>query len=635
MPLLKQKDRPYEVLVPHLGEDTFVFMTMEGSEYVSNTYSFRLTMATEDSSIVDEDLLRKPVVVTLRRQDKPPRILHGIIQKTKLLGFDNQEAVVYYWEATFVPWLWFLTLESDCRHFQNMTAVDIIKKVFEEHGFRDFTFKVQGNLPKREFTVQYRESSFNFISRLLEEEGIFYWFEHTEQKHQLILTNQNSATQNCPHVHKLPYGKGTLSGNAGGIVDHLEQNVSVITGKLSYQDFNFEMSGVSLFSTTKGKQLSEVYDYPGNFKTKAEGERYTKLRLEEQEARLRTIHAHTIETVLIPGYRFEVTDHFDSQANTSYIVLGLAFKCRQNVQGTEAGDSGTTASFDFSALPFKVPYRPPKLHPKPMIHGVQTAIVAGPKGNEIYCDKYGRVKVHFHWDRLGKRDENSSYWIRISNAWSGGQWGQISIPRIGQEVIVSFLEGDPDRPLITGRVYNDLQMPPYTLPDNQTQSGIKSRSTPKGSSDQFNEFRFEDKKDSEQIYLHAQKDFDEYIENKHTITVRDSDQIILLNKGNQSTTIEKGNRSIEVSKGNTSNKMNMGDHSLECSAGKIKEKAAQEIKMECGGSSITLTPTGIELKIGASKITMGVINVEISAAAAKISTGPATVEATAPIIKLN
>ncbi|WP_051670754.1 type VI secretion system Vgr family protein [Bryobacter aggregatus] len=632
---LKQQDRPYEVLVPHLGKDKFVLMSLDGSEYVSHTYSFRITMATEDKSIDDEDLLRKPILVTLRRQSTPARVIHGIIQKTKLLGQDNEQTPVYYWEATFVPWLWFLTLESDCRHFQNMDAVEIIKKVFSEHGYSDFTFKVQAKLPKREFTVQYRESSFNFISRLLEEEGIFYWFEHSESKHNLILTDQNSATRNCPHEYKFPYAKGTLSGAAGGVLDHLEQDVEIYTGKMTFQDFNFEKSSVDLTASTKGKVKAEIYDYPGLYNNKADGERYAKLRLEEQEARLRIIQAHTITTLLMPGYRFEVENHFDAKANTSYIVLGLSFSCRQNIVGNEAGDDGSTASFNVSAIPYKVAYRPPRRHPKPMIHGIQTAIVCGPKGNEIYCDKYGRVKVQFHWDRLGKRDENSSFWIRSSNAWSGGQWGQISIPRIGQEVIVSFLEGDPDRPIITGRVYNDQQMPPYGLPDNQTQSGIKSRSTPKGGSDDFNEFRFEDKKGSEQIYLHAQKDFDEYIENKHTITVRDSDQITLLNKGNQKTTVETGNRDITVSKGNSSNVISMGNHKLECSAGKISEKAAQEIKMECGASSITLTPTKIELKIGASTITMQPTMIDLKAAAASTSMGPATMSLTAPMIKIN
>ncbi len=592
---LKQEERPYEVLVPHLGKDKFVFMNIEGSEYVSRPFQFNLVMATEDKSINDEDLLRKPVVVEIRRENGPSRFIHGMIQKTKLIGVEEQLKPIYYWRATLVPWLWFLNLESDCRHFQNMTAVEIINKVFDEMGLGQYTFKITGSLPKREFTVQYRESTFNFVSRLLEEEGIFYWFEHTKDKHQLILANSNSATQNCPVEHKLPYGKGTLAGAAGGVVDHLEQDVSVHTGKITFQDFDFEKSNVSLLASTKGRQQAEIYEYPGLYKTKADGDRYAKLRLEEEEARLRVIQSHTISTTLIPGYRFEVENHFDPKANTSYIILGVSFSCRQNVQGGEAGDGGTAASFNFTAIPFKVPYRPPRVHQKPMIHGVQTAIVTGPGGNEIYCDQFGRVKVQFHWDRKGTRDENSSHWIRISNAWAGANWGQISIPRIGQEVIVSFLEGDPDRPIITGRVYNDQQMPPYKLPDNMTQSGIKSRSTKGGSGQNFNEFRFEDKSGSEQIYLHAEKDFDEVIENKHTITVQKSDQIIKIEKGNQEMKVDTGNRKIVVSKGN---------NSLECSAGKQYEKAAQEIKMECGGSTITLTPASIELKIGGSTITM-------------------------------
>jgi type VI secretion system secreted protein VgrG len=607
---LHQQDRPYEVLVPHLGKDKFVFMNIEGSEFVSHTYSFNLTMATEDKSIDDEDLLRKPVVVTLRRQDYPPRILHGLVSKSKLIGVENQQDPVYYWAITIVPSLWFLNLEAECRHFINMDAVEIVKKVLTEHKITDFTFKTQGSFPKREFTVQYRETSFNFISRLLEEEGIFYWYEHTTGKHQLILSNVNSATQNCPHVHKFPYGKGTLAGAAGGVVDHLEQEISVHTGKVTFQDFDFEKSSVSLEASTKGKQLAEVYDYPGNYKNKADGERYAKMRLEEQEARLRTIHSHTVATTLIPGYRMEVENHFDSKTNDSYIILSSNFSCRQNVQGGEAGDEGTTASFHFSSIPFKVPFRPVRKHPKPVIHGVQTAIVCGPPGNEIHCDKYGRVKVHFHWDRLTKPGDDSSFWIRTSSAWAGAQWGQISIPRIGQEVIVSFIEGDPDRPIITGRVYNDQQMPPYSLPANKTQSGIKSRSSTGGSSDDFNEFRFEDKKGSEQIYLHAQKDYDELIENKHTITVQKSDQIILL---------EQGNRKITLNQGNTTHTMKMGNHNLECTAGKIGEKAAQEIKMECGGSSITLTPTSIELKIGGSTISMN----------------PGMIQMNAPMIKQN
>jgi type VI secretion system secreted protein VgrG len=624
--MIQQENRPYEIDIPHLPKDTFVLMTVEGTEYVSHTFNFRVSMATEHGEIMDEDLLRKPVLIKLRREGKEPRLIHGIIQKTKLLGQEEEQTTVYYWEATIVPWLWFLTLEADCRHFINMTAVEIVKKVFDEHNMRDYTFKVTGRIPKREFTVQYRESSFNFISRMLEEEGIFYWFEHHDNKHQLILTNQNSVTQNCPVNHKLQFGKGTMSGVKGGVVNHMEQDVGVHTGKMSFSDYNFETSATNLFASTKGKQLSEVYDYPGYYNNKEDGMRYAKLRLEEQEARLRVVYANTMTTTLMPGYRFEVSDHFDSKVNTSYVVLSISISARQNIQGPEEGDDATTASFHFSAIPFKVPYRPPRRNPKPLIHGVQTAVVVGPAGNEIYCDKFGRVKVQFHWDRLSKRDENSSFWIRVSSAWAGGQWGQISLPRIGQEVIVSFLEGDPDRPIITGRVYNDRQMPPYALPADAAQSGIKSRSTKGGSSEDFNEFRFDDTKGNEKIYLHAQMDLEEYIENSQTTTVRD---------GNQTTTLEKGDRIVKLKMGSTTNTMDVGNYTLKCTAGKISMEAAQSIEFKVGGTTMKMTPTDITLQIGAASIKMDFVSVKVQAAAGSVEVGPAMVKAMAPMIMLN
>ncbi|GAB4361953.1 MAG: hypothetical protein OHK0021_05980 [Bryobacter sp.] len=374
--------------------------------------------------------------VALHREQGPTRYVHGIIQRAKLVGKGEEQEDVYYWEVIMVPWLWFLNLDSECRHYQNLNAVEIVTKVFEAAGFTDFKFKTQGTFPKREFTVQYRETNFNFVSRLLEEEGIFYWFEHSDQKHELILTNVNSTTQDSAVASKLPYGKGNIAGATTGVVDTLESATSIHTGKITLQDYDFEKSSVSLLASTKGKQLAEIYEFPGNYKTKADGERYAKLILEEQEARLRVIHAHTTTTTLQPGYRFELTDHFDGKCNVKYVVLSLSFSCRQNLQGPEEGDDRTTASFHFSAIPFTVPYRPPRRHPKPLIHGVQTAVVTGPSGNEIYCDKFGRVKVKFHWDRQSHASpEQSSFWIRVSSAWAGAQWGQVSLPRIGQEVV--------------------------------------------------------------------------------------------------------------------------------------------------------------------------------------------------------
>lgn len=606
---IEQQNANYEVLIPHYGKDQFVFVSMEGGEYVSECFEFRVSMATKIKAVNTKDLLRKPMVVTIRRAGLPDRHIHGLIKRISLTGRNEDDSPLYFYEAEIVPWLWFLNLEVDCRHFIEMNAVDIIKKVFGDYSYPDFTFKTSTTFPKREFTVQYRESSFNFISRLLEEEGIFYWFEHSENKHQLILADKNSATQVMPGNHKLSYTQGGNSTHIGQI-DDLEHEMSSHTGKLTFKDYNFEMSSTSLLTSSSGNQQGEIYDYPGLYQTKADGERYTQLRLEEQEARLKTVHSRSQISALMPGFRIDIADHFDSNANGSYIVLGCSFSCRQNVQGNAAGGA---AVFHFSAIPFATQYRPPRKHPRPVIHGIQTAVVVGPPGNEIYCDKFGRVRVQFHWDRKGKLDERSSYWIRVSSAWAGTNWGQISLPRIGQEVIIGFLEGNPDRPIITGRVYNDQQMPPYDLPANQTQSGIKSRSSLGGQSDEFNEFRFEDKRGQEQIYLHAQKDFDEYIENKHTVTVRDNDEVTTIEQGNQyyyvrqghqETEVNQGNRKITLAQGNTDHLHNVGNHSLECTMGKIYEKAGTEIKMECGMSKITLTPASITLECGGSKIEM-------------------------------
>jgi type VI secretion system secreted protein VgrG len=636
MPGILQENRAYEIFVPALGRDVFMLVAFEGSEFVSNTFQFRADVISETKGIDCEALLRKPVVVEIKRDGgQPSRFIHGCFAQVRLTGKDTDPPIRYYYECTIVPWLWFLNLETDCRIFQNLDAKEIITKVFQEHKFTDFTFKLEGALPKREYTVQYRETSLNFISRLLEEEGIFYFFEHTEQKHQLILTNVNSVTAKCPVVDTMPYGLGT-SNAAQGVIGEMQSSNTVHTGKLTIQDYNFELSNVNLLSTSSGKQLAEVYDYPGNYKKKDEGTRLVKLRLEEQEARLRTVSASTVSTSMIPGYRFTLTDHFDDKCNVEYLILEVSTSLRNNLMVTSSGDkSSARSSASFRAIPFSVPYRPPLVHKKPLIHGVQTAIVTGKSGEEIWTDKYGRVKVQFHWDRLGKKDENSSLFIRISNTWAGAQWGQIQIPRIGQEVIVSFIEGDPDRPIITGRVYNDQNMPPYTLPANQTQSGIKSRSTKGGGAADFNEFRFEDKKGSEEIYLHAQKDFVEFIENKHTTTVRDSDQTITLNKGNQKTTVEKGNRDIQVDMGNIKELVKMGNYNLEATAGKIGEKAAQEIKNEVVASTITVTPAMIELKIGASSIKMTAATIDIACGAAKISLNPGMIIEGAPLIKLN
>jgi type VI secretion system secreted protein VgrG len=319
-------------------------------------------------------------------------------------------------------------------------------------------------------------------------------------------------------------------------------------------------------------------------------------------------------------------DHFQKSYNRSYLVL----KVDHTASTQSSGDNATGSVYEagFEALEISLPYRPPRRAMKPVVHGCQTAVVVGPSGEEIWADKYGRIKVQFYWDRLGKKNEKSSCWIRTSQAWAGSNWGHIQLPRVGQEVIVGFLEGDPDRPIITGRVYNDQNMPPYDLPANSTQSGVKSRSSKQGGQSNFNEFRFEDKKGNEQVYLHAEKDFDTFVENKMTIIVDKSDQTIQLNQGNQLTTIQQGdqettlqqgNQKTTLQVGNKTTELNVGNYTVTLDAGQYSLSAMTGVKLECGLSKITMTPASIDIEVGA----------------AKVSLNPAMVSIEAPIVKIN
>jgi type VI secretion system secreted protein VgrG len=378
--------------------------------------------------------------------------------------------------------------------------------------------------------VQYRETDFNFVSRLLEEEGIFYYFEHTEDKHTMVLADDVSAFAACPNqpndasVQFAPTTGGRLDND---VVFTLEAEYRVQTGTASHTDYDFTKPNASLFATLAGTQKGEAYDYPGKYATKDDGDHYARIRLEELEVGISTVRGASNCMGFESGYKFTLTNHYRDAANMDYTLLMVEHRARNT-----SYSAGQVDPFEyknrFEAIPNSVPFRPARRARKPVIDGTQTAVVVGKSGEEIWTDQYGRVVVQFFWDRQGTSNENSSCWIRVAQGWAGKQWGYICIPRIGQEVIVSFLEGDPDRPIITGSVYNAVQMPPYTLPDNQTQSTWKSMSSKGGGG--FNELRFEDKKGSEQIFIHGEKDMDMRIKNdrrewigedRHLVVVRD------------------------------------------------------------------------------------------------------------------
>ncbi len=505
-----QIERPFRIKTT-LGEDALLLNSFTGSERVSMFYRFTLELLSPDPNVDMKSLLRKPAVISIKLDDESERHIHGLFNRIALLEYGEDGMAIY--QAELVPWLWFLTLFSNCRIFQNKSVPDIVEQVFKDRGFTDYQLKLQSSYQPREYCVQYRETDFNFVSRLLEDEGIFYFFQQSEDKHTLVLADDKSAFESCPHKASAEY-----TPSLGAVLDEdtvfsIEEEHKLNTGTTSLTDYDFEKPNTSLYATISGpSDISsfEGYDYPGDYKTKDDGDRYARIRMEEREVQLVTVRGKSNCMGFECGYKFTLSEHFRDSANQDYTLIALRHK-GQNSSYRSGHTDPFEYSNEFEAIPNSVPFRPPRLGRKPVISSTQTAVVVGKSGEEIWTDKYGRVTVQFYWDREGKADEKSSCWIRVAQGWAGNQWGSIYIPRIGQEVVVSFLDGDPDRPLITGSVYNADQMPPYTLPDEQTKSTVKSYSSKGGGG--FNEIRLEDKKGSEQIFIHSQKDIDIRIEN--------------------------------------------------------------------------------------------------------------------------
>ena len=421
---------------------------------------------------------------------------------------------------TLKPWLWLLSRTSDCRVFQEMTVPDIVKAVFEDHPVARFQFNLLRPYRTWTYCVQYRESDFNFVARLLEHEGIYWYFTHDESGHKLVLCDSASAHDAAPGCESLPfYGQG---GHVPPQLEHVANWSSaqcVTPGKVVITDYDFERPSTSLQTSqarTRSYDLSdgEIFDFPGDYLKTADGSQYAEDRLDEIQSGFELFDAQTNAQGVCAGHLLKLTRHPRDDQNTQYLVTSTTLTLKQAVNESNQGKSDLHCHF--SCIPAAQQFRPERTVSKPLVPGPQTAIVTGPSGEEIFTDKYGRVKVQFHWDRRGQRNEKSSCWVSVAHPWAGANFGGIHIPRIGQEVIVGFLEGDPDRPIIIGRAYNGENMPPWALPANATQSGILTRSSKGGGYANANAIRFEDKKGSEQLWLHAEKNQDVEVENDET-----------------------------------------------------------------------------------------------------------------------
>ena len=514
MPATKPTQATREIAIETpLGDDVLLLRTASINEQMGRLFQIEADVISETPDVNFDEIIGKNVTLRLNLVGNKERYFNGFV--SRFVQVEDQGGYSHY-RLIIVPWLWFLTRTADCRIFQSMTVPDIIQKVFSDHGFNDFKSSVSPGYRTWDYCVQYRETDFNFVSRLMEQEGIYYFFEHENGKHTLVMADSASAHSEFPDYDTIPFKPKGTAGSSKGDVNLWSVEKEVQTGVYALNAFDFEKPRKDLrtnsnISRNHAASEFEMYDYAGDFVEHADGETYAKIRIEEAQVQHEILQGEGIARGLCTGYNFTLEDHGRSDQNRKYLITAASYYLDGGEFEAAKSTDADFFSCRFTAIPDGQPFRPTRVTPKPLIQGPQTAIVVGKTGEEIWTDKYGRVKVQFHWDRYGKADENSSCWVRVSHAWAGKKWGSFNVPRIGQEVIIEFLEGDPDHPIITGRVYNGEAMPPYDLPGKATVSTLKSNSSKGGAG--FNEIRFEDNKGSENIFIHAEKDEDVRVKN--------------------------------------------------------------------------------------------------------------------------
>jgi type VI secretion system secreted protein VgrG len=499
--------------------DKLLFAQMEGFDEISQCFRYETGLISKDINIKAEDILGTPVTITVRT-DSAKRFFHGIVAE---FAFHEYREEYAHYRAVLRPWLWFLTNRSDNRIFQKKSVVEIIEEVFKPYTNAKVEKRLKKSYPPREYCVQYRESDLNFVQRLMEHEGIFYHFDHADGEHTLVLSDANASVKDAEGFETIKF-RGE-AGNVIGqddVITSLLPRASVRSGVYVQTDYDFKKPATDLMTKSDAPKpheasKGELYHYPGDYIEIGEGEPLAAIRLEEAQAPHVRVDATGNVRGLWSGVSFTLEEFEREADNQKYLVLRSDYQMWDDQYRAGMQRQGEGFGVTLKLQPHSLTFRPERRTPKPLMSGPQTAVVVGPSGEEIFTDEYSRVKVQFHWDRLGGKDENSSCFVRVSSVWAGSGWGFIQIPRIGQEVIVDFLEGNPDLPIITGRVYNASQMPPYGLPANATQSGWKSNSSPGGGG--WNEMRFEDKAGSEEVYFQAQKDHNELIKNNESRTI--------------------------------------------------------------------------------------------------------------------
>ena len=636
-----------------LGKDFLLINRFTANEGISELFRYDIELLHEEDeashapTVVDpKKIVGQAVTVFISALDGSEREFTGIVNR---FTQGNRDVRFSYYYVSVVPHIWLLTQKSQSRIFQQESVPDILKKVFA--GFQ-VKYELQETYEPRNYCVQYGETDFDFAARLMEEEGIYYYFEHKDGTHRMIVADTPQSHRDCPGKSTIPFFVDVGSDEDFiGAVNTFLSDYKLQTGKVTMWDYNFQLPTNRLENekpsryTFGDSQKLERYEFPGGYARKYDGinksggEQGGELQkifpdrlatvgrlMEGLDAQVATASGKSDCCSITSGYRFTLSRHPNAELNRVYTIVSAKHEAEQSPSyaSNESAPEPYTNDFECIAHGAGHPgFRPPRTTAKPIVRGSQTAFVVGPAGEEIFTDKYGRVKVQFNWDRESQVNESSSCWVRVAQSWASNKWGAMFIPRIGMEVVVHFLEGDPDQPIITGCVYNPQTMPPYTLPDEKTKSTIKSNSTKGGGG--FNEFRIEDKKGSEQIFIHAEKDQDIRVKNDtKELIVHDRHMIV---ENEQFEKVKKDKHLIVL--GNQNEKV---DGSISIKAGMdLEEKTGTKFAVDAGteihlksGTSMTLeTGTSLTLKVGGNFININAAGIFIKGTMVMINSGGA------------
>jgi len=610
-----------------LGAD-LALARMSGHEELGRLPEFHLEFISPRRDIKPAEILGKNITWALALRGGGVRHFNGFVTRfaeagevTTAAHEQGRKGQSFLYRAEVHPWLWFLTRTSTCRAYQNMSALDILDAVFANYKFADVKKMKLAACPKREFSVQYRETDFNFVCRLMEQEGIYYAYDYGDGRNTLVLMSSAGG-----EVREVAFHDERQAAVDKDYISSCDANREIQPGKYVIDDYcaltpHLKLTGTGVQPRDHDLSGFEIFDYPGEYRLQSEGNDYAKIRIEEWQTRFEQFTLAGSVREAAPGCKLKLLDH---PRRTDYLVTAVSHAASAG-ELASGGGSGEEYRCSLSAIDAKTEFRPARITPRPIIQGPQTAFVVGPGGQEIWTDEHGRIKVQFHWDRYSKTDENSSCWVRVAQPLAGSKWGFFALPRIGQEVVVHFLEGDPDNPIVIGSVYNAALKPPYTLPDEKTRSGIKTHSSPGGTSATLNELRFEDKKGEEQIFVQAEKDKVIRIKHDRLEWVGNDNHLIV--KQHAFEKIE-GDHHVAL-KGDRNEKL---DGALSLKVGgqmqskigtKLAYDAGTEIHLKAGTTLVLEAGASLSLKVGGNYISLNPGGVFITGTMVMINSGGA------------